>query len=171
MANSAKKVIVRTLAQAVHAGYLPASGFVAEGKVPLLDLTGRVTAIPLAGVRYIAFVRDFNLDDAADPERLTRRAFLGRPRTEGLWVRIAFAAGDTLEGLAPLDAGLLDGLVEDGGLFLVPPDIRSNTQRLFVPRSAIAELQVLGVVTTPSKTRPAVPESRQDTLFPEARRS
>lgn len=54
-------------------------------------------------------------------------------------------------------------------MYLIPPDIRSNTQRLFVPRAAMTQLQVLGVVTTPSKPARVVKvaaESIQDDLFP-----
>jgi hypothetical protein len=114
-------------------------------------------------------VREFNLSDAVNPERLTRRTFLARPRTEGLWVRLTFRTGDMLEGLAPTDLSMLDGLIDDSGLFLAPPDTRSNTQRLFIPRAAISELQLIAVITSPSKKqtiaeRPAK-ESLQDELF------
>ncbi len=152
-----KKVILRTLTDELHPGYLPATGFVSAtppSLIDLLDLSGRLNPVPLDQVRTIAFVRDFNLADRLNPENLLRRTFLARPRTEGLWVRLTFTAGDTLEGLAPLDLSLLDGVLHDHGLFLIPPDTRSNTQRLFIPRAAIASLQLLTVITTPSKPRP-----------------
>ena len=166
--STRKKVLVRTLKNAIHPGYLPLSDFLAPGPPPsidLLDLSARILPIPLAQIRTIAYVRDFNLNDPQNPENLLRRTFLARPRTEGLWVRLTFTAGDTLEGLAPLDVSLLDALLEDRGLFLIPPDIRSNTQRLYIPRTAIADLQILAVITTPSKpkpkpsTNPGMPES------------
>ena len=137
----------------MQAGYLPASEVLngATGNVDLLDVAGRLIAIPLKTIRYIAYVRDFNLDDTEMPERLTRRTFLARPRTEGLWLRILFRDGDVLEGLAPLDLSLLDDAMSDSGIYLFPPDVRSNTQRVFVPRVAMAGLVVVGVVTTPSK--------------------
>ncbi|MEO6817404.1 MAG: hypothetical protein ABI177_11965, partial [Edaphobacter sp.] len=58
------------------------------------------------------------------------------------------------EGLAPIDTSLLDDLIGDAGLQLIPPDIRSNTQRVFVPRTAIADLQLIAVITTPSRKKP-----------------
>ena len=136
--------------------------------VDLLDLDGRILPIPLETIRTIAFVRDFNRNDPDDPERLARRAFLARPRTEGLWVRLTLLGGDLFEGLAPLDLSLLDALLDDRGLFLIPPDIRSNTQRLFVPRTAILTLQLLAVITTPTRSKPsAAPKAdpAQDSLF------
>ncbi len=168
MSSSRKKVILRTTADATLAGYLPLAGLIENDAVSLLDLSGRVLSLPLASVKTICYVRDFNLTDTLNPERLTRRAFLARPRTEGLWLRITFAAGDQLEGLAPLDLSLLDALMQDRGLYLIPPDIRSNTQRLFVPHAAMAGLQLLGVITSPSKAAPPPKPARpgQNDLFP-----
>jgi hypothetical protein len=156
MASSRKKVIVRSVAEKEHtvqAGYLPGSGFVnrAAGQLELLDIDGRIVPIALSAVRYVAYVRDFNLDDRENPERLLRKTFLARPRTEGLWVRAIFLNGDVIEGLAPLDLSLLEDAAADDGVFLIPPDVRSNTQRLYIPRSSLSALQVVGVITTPSK--------------------
>ncbi len=164
------------MANATLAGYLPAAGIVEgaghDAQIHLLGLEGRITAIPLKTVRSIAYVRDFNLGDQEDPEGLTRRTFLARPRSEGLWVRLTLLGGDSLEGLAPLDVSLVDALLNDGGLFLIPPDIRSNTQRLYVPRGAFIDIQILGVITTPSKTGRAPKatsrvQTQQDLLFPD----
>ena len=174
MATSTKKVIVRTTTGTLHHGYLPLTNFVAQrtdlggSSFDLFGLDGRITSVALVSIRHIAFVRDFNLNDRSDPERLARRTFLARPRTEGLWVRLTLIGADQFEGLAPLDIALLDALLEDGGLFLIPPDIRSNTQRLYIPRSAISAVQLLAVITTPSKTKPQpAPALPQDLLFPE----
>ena len=174
MASSRKKVLLRTLGDSVLPGYLAVSGFVeAENgstTVPLLDLEGRVATIDLKTVRWIAFVRDFNLADQTDPEHLTRRTFLARPRVEGLWVRLTLVGGSVFEGIAPLDLSFVDGLLKDRGIFLIPPDIRSNTQRIYIPRSGLIDLQILAVITTPSKTRPAQSnaDNQQSPLFPDS---
>jgi hypothetical protein len=169
MSNSRKKVIVRRFSGDALPGYLPHANFVHNNSVDLLDLSGRIIPLPLNDIKIINFVRDFNLSDPVNPERLTRRAFLARPRSEGLWLRLTFRSGDLLEGLAPTDSSLLDALVDDAGLFLSPPDTRSNTQRLYVPRAAITELQLLAVITTPSRRQPlpnkASKQSLQDELF------
>jgi hypothetical protein len=156
--SSQKKVLLRRTRPGgqtdILPGYLPLSGFVRNRALDLLDLSGRVIPILLNDVKLISYVRDFNLSDTVNPERLTRRTFLARPRTEGLWLRLVFNSGDLLEGLAPTDLTLLDDLVNDAGLFLTPPDTRSNTQRIFVPRTSIAELTLLAVITSPSKKKP-----------------
>jgi hypothetical protein len=59
-----------------------------------------------------------------------------------LWVRLRFNDGETLEGVIPND---LLSLMENG-LQITPPDLNSSTDRIFVPRSALSELTVLGVV-------------------------
>ncbi len=145
-------------------GYLPLSGFVRNRALDLLDLTGRVVPILLNDIKLISYVRDFNLADTVNPERLTRRTFLARPRTEGLWLRMTFTSGEILEGLAPTDISLLDDLVNDAGLFLTPPDIRSNTQRIYVPRTSIADLALIAVITSPSKKKPtpSTPNLQED---------
>jgi len=159
MPTAQKKVIVRRFSGDALHGYLPHAGILRNNTVDLLDLGGRVIPLPINDIKMISYVRDFNLNDNLNPERLARRTFLARPRNEGLWVRLTFRSGDLLEGLAPIDRSLLDSLAEDHGLYLAPPDTRSNTQRLFIPRPAIAEFQLLAVITSPSR-RPA-PEPKR----------
>ena len=168
MSSAIKKVIVRRFTGETLPGYLPQASFVRQQSLSLLDLSGRVQGLELNDIKHICYVRDFNLSDSVNPERLSRRTFLARPRTEGLWLRITFRTGDLLEGLAPTDAGLLDDLIQDSGLHLSPPDARSNTLRMFIPRSAVSELQLLAVITTPSKRKPLPVGSKhslQEDLF------
>ena len=138
MSSAHKKVIVRRFTNETLPGYLPLAGFVRNNTIDLLDLSGRVIPLTLNDVKHISYVRDYNLNDASNPERLTRRTFLAKPRTEGLWLRLTFRSGDLLEGLAPIDITLTDDLIHDAGLQLTPPDVRSYTQRIFVPRTSIS---------------------------------
>jgi hypothetical protein len=172
MSASRKKVIVRRFTGETLPGYLPVSAFVHDRVIDLLDLAGRVITLSLNEIKHICYVRDFNLTDSLNPERLTRRTFLARPRTEGLWLRLTFrvpdGAKDPLEGLAPIDITLLDDIINDAGLFLTPPDTRSNTQRIYVPRTSIADLQLIAVITSPSRKKPlpaSPPTSLQEDLF------
>jgi hypothetical protein len=165
-----KKVIVRRFTGETLPAYLPLTGFVrnrtAQPALDLLDLSGHVIPLLLNDIKHICYVRDFNLHDTVNPERLTRRTFLAKPRTEGLWLRMTFRTGDLLEGLAPIDITLTDDLIQDTGLHLTPPDTRSNTQRIYVPRTSLTELQLLAVITTPSRRKPlpasSVPTMQED---------
>ncbi len=172
MAPAQKKVVLRTLAGALAWGYLPQGGFVRDNSIDLMEVDGRVTSFPVNTIKRIAYVRDFNLDDTADPERIGRMVFPARPRGDGLWIKLTFRDDEVLEGLATLDLGFADSLLDDHGLFVTPPDPRANTQRLFVPRPALKSLEVLGFVTAPSKRLAAKPKSRvtpdtQSNLFGE----
>jgi Family of unknown function (DUF6982) len=136
MPSTHKKVIVRKMDRDSVQGYV-APAFISDGKVELLNTAGKVVLIELADVKGVYFVRDFD-----ETETFARKTFATRPRTEGLWVRLKFRDNEILEGMMPND---LTQLSADGFLF-TPPDTRSNTQRIFVPRSALAELTVLAVI-------------------------
>jgi hypothetical protein len=158
MPSSRKKVIVRKLSRDWLAGYLPPADFVHRGQIEILDLGGKVVALSLNDLKWICFVRDFNSGEPDNPERLLRKSFAGRPRSEGVWLRLRLTDADLIEGLATNDLTLLD----PSGVFLTPPDIRSNTQRIFVPRPAIAELTVVAVITSPARRKPAEVPAQED---------
>ena len=152
MPVSRKKVIIRKLSREWLSGYLPPSAFVAHEQVEMLDLAGKLVSLPVSEVKWVCFVRDFQSGDSSQPERLLRKTFVARPRSEGLWVRARLRDNDLIEGLAQNDLTLLEG----EGLFLVPPDTRSNTQRIFLPRQSVVELDVLAVIKTGVRRGPAV---------------
>jgi hypothetical protein len=159
MPVSRKKVIVRKLSRDWLSGYLPPAAFVANEEAQVLDLAGKLVSVNMADVKWICFVRDFQSGDANQPERLLRKTFVTRPRSQGLWIRARLKDNDVIEGLAQNDLTLL----ESAGLFLVPPDVRSNTQRIFLPRQAVTELDVLAVIRPGS--RRAVSDELQESLF------
>jgi hypothetical protein len=167
MAGAQKKVIVRCFTSPAVSGYMPASGFLESNVIALMDTAGRAILFPINDIKWIAYVRDFNTSDAVDPERIGRRTFPARPRAEGLWVHMTFRDGEVLQGLAPLDVTFLDGIVTDHGLTTTPPDPRSNTQRVYVPRCALTGLDLLGVVTSAASRRAAAKPAAeaQPTLF------
>jgi hypothetical protein len=109
-----------------------------EGEtLDLLTPEGEHRSAVLKDVRSVYFVREFV--DEFEPER---KAFLSRPKLEGLWVRLLFRDNDTIEGVVPND--LLSLL--DHGVQITPPDLHGTTLRIFIPRAALAEMTVLGVV-------------------------
>jgi len=169
MAGSQKKVIVRSFNTPAVSGYMPAYGFLESNVIALMDTAGRAILFPINEIKWIAYVRDFNTSDLEDPERIGRRTFPARPRAEGLWLHMTFRDGEVLQGLAPLDLTFLDGIVTDHGLMVTPPDLRSNTQRIYVPRPALAALDLLGVVTSAASRKAAPKPARepQPSLFGE----
>src|SRR4051812_44559064 len=149
MASTHKKVVVRKFDRDSLNGFVASNNFVSEGKLQILNTAGNVVLIELREVKGVYFVREFG-----DSESLTRKTFTTRPRTEGLWVRLRFRDNEVLEGLMPND---LNQTMAEG--FLVnPPDQRSNTQRIFVPRTALESLTVLAVIGASRRRRRGVPE-------------
>src|SRR5437763_14796950 len=137
MPSTHKKVIVRKMGRDSLSGYVAPANFLVEGKLELLNPSGKVILIDLAEIKSVDFVRDFS--DSGGPSRKT---FTTRPRTEGLWVRLKFTDNDVIEGMLPNDLNQ----VSADGFLITPPDTRANIQRLFVPRSALSEVSVLAVI-------------------------
>jgi hypothetical protein len=132
----------------------------------MLDLDGKVLSLAAEDLKWICYVRDFNSGELNNPERLVRKTFAGRPRGDGLFVRARLKDGDVIEGLAANDVSL----VSSEGVFLTPPDLRSNTQRLWVPRTAIEELDVVAVIGAAKKKPAPVAQEKttaQEELFSE----
>ena len=160
MASNQKPVIVRRLSGDWLSGYANPRKLVVDGGLELLDQSGKVIALPLAEIKLASFVRDFGSPGDPAPEKLARKTFAGRPRVAGLMVRITFKDGDMLEGMAANDRSLLD----NDGLLLTPPDLRSNVQRMYIPRLAITELEIISVIHPP-KVRVQRAANLQDDLF------
>ena len=159
MPSTHKKVVVQKIDRDTVTGYVAPANFVREGKLELLNTAGTVVGIDLREIKGVYFVRDFG-----DRETLNRKTFPSRPRTEGLWVRLRFKDNDMLEGMMPNDLSL----TTPEGFLINPPDLRANTQRIFVPRTALESLTVLAVIGATRRTRRGVAsDTRQVQLFEE----
>jgi hypothetical protein len=154
-ASTHKKVVVLLLDRTSFRGYLNPGRL---GEVETLDLLtpeGEHRDFAIKDVRSIYFVREFA--DDFEPER---KVFLSRPKLDGLWVRLRFRDNDTIEGVVPND--LLSLL--DRGVQITPPDLHGTTLRIFIPRTALSEMTVLGVVGI-ARRKPAAPAQPQPRLF------
>lgn len=159
MPSTHKKVVVRKIDRDSVNGYVAPANFVREGKLELLNTAGNVVAIDLRDIKGVYFVREFG-----DSESPSRKTFTSRPRTAGLWVRLKFKDNEVLEGMMPNDLSQ----TTNEGFLINPPDLRSNTQRIFVPRSALDSLTVLAVIGATRRRRKGVAaDTRQVQLFGE----
>jgi hypothetical protein len=159
-ASTRKKVVVLLMDKTPLKGYLNASSLGKAETIDLLTPDGEHVAIAAEDVKSVYFVRQF--PETFEPER---KVFLSRPKLDGVWVRLRFRDQDVMEGIVAND--LLELL--DNGVQLTPPDIHGNNLRLFIPRSAIAEMKVLGVVGASRQTRrdPGAVATSQTKLFDE----
>src|SRR4051812_39528547 len=160
MGAARKPVIVRKFSREWHAGYAGAAFGQDAGALEVLDQGGKVLTIGWETVKWVCYVRDFSTTvDPSNPERLLQKKFAVRPRTAGLWLRMVLNDGDELEGIAANDRSL----ISSAGLLLTPPDTRSNTQRVYVPRKAIQSLEVVSLIGAGGRRRRTEP---QPGLFP-----
>jgi hypothetical protein len=166
MASVRKPVIVRKFSRDWCAGYATALFLPDAVDLEILDLTGKVLRIGWDKVKWVCYVRDFpaGASDQANPERLLRKRFTVRPRSAGIWLRMTLTDGEELEGLAANDRSLIEG----AGLLLTPPDTRSNTQRIYVPRHAIQALEVVSLIGAAAHKRVGTARlaTDQPELFP-----
>ena len=152
-ATTHKKVVVVPLEGTPIHGYLnPAS--LGQGQVvDMLTSEGEHLALDLHEIKSVYFVREFQ-----QGFELERKTFLSRPKLDGLWVRLRFRDEDVMEGI--VSNNLLDLL--DTGVQLTPPDLHGNVQHMFIPRSALAEMKVLGVVGGSRRSPPATRQTRAE---------
>jgi hypothetical protein len=158
MPSTHKKVIVRKMGRDSISGYVAPAHFVVEGRLELLNPSGKVVLIDLSEIKSVDFVRDFS-----DTGSAARKTFTSRPRTEGLWVRLKFIDNDLLEGMMANDLTQLS----PEGYLITPPDTRSNIQRVFVPKLALTEMNVLAVIGRPEGRKKTADDVRQEKLFSE----
>ncbi len=146
-------MIVRRFARDWFAGYAPPVFPAAAAELEILDQGGKLLRFAWDTVKWVCYVRDLASATPGEPnpERLIHKRFTVRPRAAGLWLRMTLTDGEELEGLAANDRSLIDG----AGLLLTPPDMRSNTQRMYVPRLAIQRLEVVSLIGTNRRRGPA----------------
>jgi len=164
MTSQRKPVIVRKFSRDWSAGYAGANFGQDAAELEIIDLNGKVLRFGWEHVKWVCYVRDFPAGENANPERLQHKRFATRPRTPGIWLRMTLTDGEELEGLAANDRSLVEG----AGLLLTPPDTRSNTQRIYVPRMAIQALEVLGLIGAAGRKSAgaSASASAQPELFP-----
>jgi hypothetical protein len=133
-----------------------ASAFSADG-IELLSSYGQVTRTAWPDIKCLAYVIE---DNGQRPWK--RNTFTGRPRGEGLWTRLVFRDDEELEVLLSNRPHLWDAWGLDATC--------ADATRVYVPRAALKDSVVLGVVGTVSKAKAsarskATAESGQQSLF------
>ncbi len=136
--STRKRVVVRKLDKGLIKGFLEPKGCLAS-EVEVLDREGRLVRVPMSEIKAVFFVRSFE----GNPDRAERKVFRSRPRLAGLWVRITFKDNEVLEALLPNNLLEVDPL----GYLVTSPDVYSNKIRFFVPRTALIEMEIIGVIS------------------------
>ncbi len=154
-ASTNKKILIRRFEREAVAGFVNPQSWQQPDGLEVLSQSGAVLSVPYDEVKAVYFVREFT--EAPGESRV----FNTRPKMQGIWLRLHFRDGEVMDGLMPNN--LLQ--VEARGFTLMPPNPTSNHQRVFVPREAVTEVTVLGVVGSPLKPKEKEKPREQIGLF------
>ncbi len=154
--STTKKVVIRRFDRQPLTGFINPQSYLKPEGVELLSEKGQYLTVPWEQVKTVDFVRDLPPPD----DEVDQRFFTSRPKIAGLWVRMRFRDGELMEGLLPNN--LLQ--LEPQGFTVVPPNPGSYRQRIFIPRTALAEICVLGVIGSPLKSKAARAKSKAEQM-------
>ncbi len=135
-------------------GFVQTPGGLEAEALELLTPDGSLLQVPYSETKAVCFVRDF---EGGETWR-EHRTFLTRPKTAGLWVRLRFATAIRSKGCSPITCCCWRPPGSASSL----PTRPFRTRRIFVPRAALTEVQVLGVIGSPLRRRPAKPEAKEE---------
>jgi len=160
--STSKKVLISRFDRGPVTGFVNPHAFLQTHGLELLEVSGNVLTVPYNDIKVVSFVKEFEANETWH----LKRTFTARPKLAGLWVRMRFRDGDALDGVLPNNLLLQDAQ----GFTLIPPDPSAQNQKIFIPRNALVEVQVLGVVGSPlrqnqRKGKEAKPEDKQMGLF------
>lgn len=151
-----KRVRVLRFEREAVDGFVHPQTYQTAAGVEMLTRDGNILTIPYPEIKVVCFVQDF---DEALPN-LHNLVFASRPKSAGLWVRMGFRDGAILDGILPNN--LL--AIETEGFTVTPPDLAVSPQRVFVPKAALNNIQILAVVGA-GLTRAKKPDERQISIF------
>jgi hypothetical protein len=133
-----RKVIVRKLNGEIIKGHLETIPQLRGRKeVSIVSLTEELITVPKPEIKALFFVRKFS----GDKEYSEVKFFQNQPRIDGLWVRVTFNDGETVEGIVSNSSRFL---LEDG-FCVIPGDPKSNNQLIYVPKAALRDFKILGM--------------------------
>ena len=148
--STSKKVVITRFDRESVSGFVNPQNYLLPDGVEVLTPLGARSVIPYPDIKTVCFVKVFEESEGLRERRL----FNSRPKMEGLWVRMSFRDGEVMDGL--LANNLL--AIEMYGFTVAPADPSSRQQKVFVPRTALREFAVVGVVGSPLRRQKPKPE-------------
>jgi hypothetical protein len=112
--------------------------YLLDGHVEMITRDGNLQRVGYGEFKALCFASENADADLFNNHNLFER----RPKTPGLWARFTFCDGDVLDGLLP------HNLLEwpTAGYLIVPPNAGASRQRVFIPRRALSNTEMKGVV-------------------------
>ncbi len=137
-ASTAKRIFTYRFDRQPAEGIVNPSTCFLENQVEVLTPNGTLIGVNYADLKALCFVSDNAQPDLFDVHPFFDR----RPKAPGLWTRFTFRDGSRLEGM--LSHNLLEW--PDHGYFITPPHAGTHRQRVFIPRLALSQTELRGVV-------------------------
>jgi hypothetical protein len=112
--------------------------YLVDGYIEMITRDGNLQRVGYGEFKALCFASETAQADLFNSHNLFDR----RPKTPGLWARFTFCDGDVLDGLLPHN--LLDWPA--AGYLVIPPKAGAGRQRVFIPRPALRNTEMKGVV-------------------------
>jgi len=157
--STAKRLILYRFDRQPIEALVHADAYLLAGGVELMTLDGNIQIIDYEQVKAICF----GAEGASADLFTAQSGFERRPKIPGLWASFRLRDGDILEGVLPHN--MMEWPAQ--GYLLTPPRSSAYRQRVFLPRQAISEAVLLGLVgkATPSTVKgakkPGAPDAGQ----------
>lgn len=140
--STTKRVLVYRFDRQPIEAVVNQNEYLRESHTELMTAGGNLQKIAYGEVKAICFAKEPGRSDLFTEENLFER----RPKQPGLWSRFVFRDGDLLDGILPHN--LLDWPPQ--GYLFTPPRAGLTRQIVFVPREALSETRLMGVVGVPA---------------------
>jgi hypothetical protein len=157
--STAKRLILYRFDRQPVEALVHADAYLQEVGVELMLRDGSVQTIDYNSVKALCFAAEGAPTDLFSAQT----SFERRPKTPGLWASFRLRDEDVLEGVLPHN--ILEWPSQ--GYFLTPPRANTYRQRVFLPRQAVRETALLGLVGkgTVLENKAAKKADRQLSMF------
>ena len=136
--STAKRLILYRFDRAPVEALVHADSYLQESGIELLMRDGSLQVIEYNSVKAICFAAEGAPADLFT----TQISFERRPKTPGLWTSFRLRDDDVLEGV--LGHNMIEWPPQ--GFLLTPPKASAYRQRVFLPRQAVRETALLGLI-------------------------
>jgi hypothetical protein len=137
-ASTAKRLILYRFDRQPSDALVHADAYLSANGVELLSRDGNLQVIDYEQVKALCF----GAEGAPADLFSTPTGFERRPKIPGLWASFRLRDGDVLEGVLPHN--VLEWPAQ--GYLLTPPRSGAYRQRVFLPRLAVREAILLGLI-------------------------
>ena len=142
--STTKRAILYRFDRQPSESLVHAETYLSEVGVEIMTRDGNLQSVDYTEVKALCFGAE-----GAPADLFTSPAvFERRPKTAGLWTSFVLRDGDVLEGVLPHN--LLEWPKQ--GYLLTPPRSGTYRQRVFIPRLAVRETVLRGMVGKPLQT-------------------